>query len=172
MPLLTLNSGRVVAYAQDGEPRSNRVLLFFVGIFVVGSIKHSYPVVKDQGLYHVVVTLPGWGDASPVPPSSTFAKTLIGDITALFDHLYADTSNLKIRVAGASFGSVPTQVIYGASFDVFPLGRNVAGMMLLAPFCPPSASTRTTLNPSAGTTGSASALSPNISPFQASAPSL
>jgi len=26
------------------------------------------------------------------------------------------------------------QVIYGALFDVFPLGRSVAGMMLLAPF--------------------------------------
>ena len=136
MPLLTLDSGRVVAYEQDGDPRSNRVLLFFAGIFVTGSIKHSFPVVKDQGLHHVAVTLPGWGDASPVPPSSTFAKTLIGDITALLDHLYADTSNLKIYVAGGSFGSVPAQVIYGASFDIFPLGHNVAGMMLLAPFSP------------------------------------
>jgi hypothetical protein len=136
MPLLSLDSGRVVAYEQDGDPQSNRVLLFFAGIFVVGSIQHSYPVVKEQGLHHIAVTLPGWGNATPVPPSSTFAKTLIGDITALFDHLYADTSDLKIYVVGGSFGSVPTQIIYGAPFDVFPLGRNVAGMMLLAPFSP------------------------------------
>ena len=136
MPLLTLDSDRVVAYDQDGDPRSNRVLLFFAGIFTIGSIKHSFPVVKDQGLHHIAVTLPGWGDASPVPSSSTFAETIIGDITALFDHLYADTSNLQIYVVGGSFGSVPAQMIYGAPFDVFPLGRNIAGMMLLAPLSP------------------------------------
>jgi hypothetical protein len=136
MPILTLDSGRVIAYDQDGDPQSNRVLLFFAGIFTIGSIRYPLPVVKEKGLHHIAFTLPGWGDASPVAPSSTFAKTLIGDITALFDHLYADTSNLKIYVAGGSFGSVPAQVVYGASFDVFSLGRNVAGMMLLAPFSP------------------------------------
>ncbi|KAF9782861.1 hypothetical protein BJ322DRAFT_1073122 [Thelephora terrestris] len=136
MPLLTLDPGRVVAYHQDGDPQSNDVLLFFAGIFSIGSIKHTFPIVKEKGLHHVSFTLPGWGDASPVPPSSTFAETLIGDITALFDHLYTDKSNLKIYVAGGSFGTVPAQVIYGAPFDVFPLGRNVAGLMLLAPFSP------------------------------------
>ena len=136
MPLLTLDSGRVVAYEQDGDPQSNRVLLLFAGIFVVASVRHPLPVIKEQGLHRVAVTLPGWGEASPVPSSSTFAKTIIGDITALFDHLYADTSDLKIYVMGGSFGSVPAQVVYGASFDVFPLGRNVAGLVLLAPFSP------------------------------------
>ena len=136
MPLLTLDSGRVVSYAQDGDPNSNRVLLFFAGIFAVGSISHTHPVIKEQGLHHIAFTLPGWGDASPVPPSSTFAQTLLGDVTALFDHLYTDASNLKIYVVGGSFGSVPAQVIYGAPFDVFPLGRNVAGLMLLAPLSP------------------------------------
>lgn len=136
MPLITLDSGRVVAYEQDGDPKSNRVLLFFSGIFAVGSINHSFPVTKEQGLHHLAVTLPGWGDASPVPPSSTFAKTIIGDITALFNHLYTDTSNLQIYVLGGSFGSVPAQIVYGAPFDVFPLGRNVAGMMIMAPFSP------------------------------------
>lgn len=136
MPLLTLDSGRVIAYEQDGDTQSDRVLLFFAGIFAIGTIKYSFPVVKEKGMHHIAFTLPGWGDATPVPPSSTFAQTLIGDVTALFDHLYTDTSNLKIYVVGGSFGSVPAQVIYGASFDVFPLGRNVAGMMLLAPFSP------------------------------------
>ena len=136
MPLLTLDSGRVVAYEQDGDPHSNHVLLFFSGIFAVGTISYTFPVVKEKGLHHIAVTLPGWGDASPVPPSSTFPKTIIGDITALFNHLYADTSGLKIYVAGGSFGTVPAQIIYGASFDVFPLGRNVAGMIILAPFSP------------------------------------
>ena len=136
MPLLTLDSDRIVAYEQDGDLQSDRVLLFFAGIFAIGSIKYTFPVVREQGLHHIAVTLPGWGDTSPVPPSSTFAKTIIGDITALFDHLYADKSSLKIYVAGGSFGSVPAQVIYGASFDVFPLGRNIAGMILLAPFSP------------------------------------
>ena len=136
MPLLTLDSGRVVAYEQDGDLESDRVLLFFAGIFATGSIKYTLPVVKEKGLHHIAFTLPGWGDASPVPPSSTFAQTIVSDITALFDHLYTDTSNLKIYVVGGSFGSVPAQVIYGAPFDVFPLGRNVAGMMVLAPFSP------------------------------------
>ncbi|KAF9645686.1 hypothetical protein BDM02DRAFT_480309 [Thelephora ganbajun] len=136
MPLLTLDSGRVIAYDQDGDPESNNVLLFFAGIFTIGSIKYTFPVVKEKGLHHIAFTLPGWGDASPVPPSSTFAQTLIGDITALFGHLYTDTSNLKIYIAGGSFGTVPAQVTYGAPFDIFPLGRNVAGMILLAPFSP------------------------------------
>lgn len=136
MPLLTLGSGRVVAYEQDGDPQSDHVLLFFAGIFAVGSIGHTFPVVKEKGLHHIAFTLPGWGDASPVPPSSTFAHTVLGDIAALFDHLYTDTHNLKIYVVGGSFGTVPAQVVYGAPFDVFPLGRNVAGMMLLAPFSP------------------------------------
>ena len=136
MTLLTLNSGRVIAYEQDGDPQSNKVLLFFSGIFATGTIRYPSPVVKEKGLRHIALTLPGWGDASPVPPSSTFAQTIISDTTALFDHLYQDTKNLKIYVAGGSFGTVPAQVIYGAPFDVFPLGRNVAGMMLLAPFSP------------------------------------
>jgi len=136
MPLLTLDSGRVVAYEQDGDLKSDRVLLFFAGIFSIGSIKYTFPVVKEKGLHHIAFTLPGWGDASPVPLSSTFAQTLIGDVTGLFDHLYTDTSNLEIYVVGGSFGSVPTQIIYGASFEAFPLGRNVAGMMILAPFSP------------------------------------
>jgi hypothetical protein len=136
MVLLTLDSGRVIAYEQDGDPQSNHVLLFFAGIFAIGSIRYTLPVTKEKGLHHVAFTLPGWGDASPVPPSSTFAQTICGDITALFDHLYTDTSDLKIYVAGGSFGTVPAQVIYCASFEVFPLGRNVAGMMLLAPFSP------------------------------------
>jgi len=136
MHLLTLDSGRVVAYEQDGDFKNNRVLLFFAGIFAIGSINYSFPVVKEKGLHHIAFTLPGWGDATPVPPSSTFAQTLIGDVTALFNHLYTDTSNLEIYVVGGSFGSVPAQIVYGASFDVFPLGRNVAGMMLLAPFSP------------------------------------
>ena len=136
MTLLTLDSGRVVAYEQDGDPQSNRVLLFLAGIFAIGSIRHSLPVVKEKGLHHIALTLPGWGDASPVPPSSTFAQTILSDVTALFDHLYADTSSLNIYVVGGSFGTVPTQIIYGAPFDVFPLGRNVAGMMLLAPLSP------------------------------------
>lgn len=136
MPLLTLDSGRVIAYEQDGDLQSNQVLLFFAGIFAIGTIQHTFPIVKEKGLHHVAFTLPGWGDATPVPPSSTFAQTIISDIAALFNHLYNDTSNLKIYVAGGSFGTVPAQVVYGASFEVFPLGRNVAGMLLMAPFSP------------------------------------
>ena len=136
MQLLTLDSGRVISYEQDGDPRSNQVLLFFAGIFAVGSIKYSFPVVKEKGLHHVAFTLPGWGDATPVPPSSTFAQTILVDITALFNHLYTDTSNLEIYVGGGSFGTVPAQIVYGAPFEVFPLGRNIAGMILLAPFSP------------------------------------
>jgi len=55
MHLLSLNSGRVVAYDQDGDPRSNRVLSF-TGIFTIGSIQHTLHVVKERGLHHVLVT--------------------------------------------------------------------------------------------------------------------
>jgi len=61
MPSLSLDSGRVVAYEQDGDPQSNRVLLFFAEIFAIGSIQYTFPVVKEQGLHHAAVTYPDGG---------------------------------------------------------------------------------------------------------------
>jgi len=77
MPLLSLDSGRVVAYDQDGDSRSNRVLSF-AGIFTVASIQHTLPVVKNEGYTKSLsrkVELGCWestaGDGARIQDSST-----------------------------------------------------------------------------------------------------
>ena len=56
MLLLSSDFGRVVAYNQEGDSQSNRVLPSFAGILTVASIQHMLPVVKAQGLHYVAVT--------------------------------------------------------------------------------------------------------------------
>jgi len=70
--------------------------------------------------------LPGARRSRSTPPSHP------SDTTALIDI----KKGLKTYISGGSFGTVTAQMLYGASFDVFPLGRKVAGCMVLAPFSP------------------------------------
>jgi len=61
---------------------------------------------------------------------------LTEDMTALITYLHPDTTNLKLYIGGGSYGTVAAQILYGASYDVFPLGRKIAGLLLLAAFSP------------------------------------
>ncbi|KAJ7286301.1 hypothetical protein C8J57DRAFT_1287271, partial [Mycena rebaudengoi] len=65
-----------------------------------------------------------------------YVAALASDTTALINHLHPDTSHLRIYVAGGSYGTAPAQMLYGAPFDTFPLGRNVVGCVIMAPFSP------------------------------------
>ncbi|KIJ19542.1 hypothetical protein PAXINDRAFT_166661 [Paxillus involutus ATCC 200175] len=58
-------------------------------------------------------------------------------MTALLDHLYPDAERqIKLYVAGGSFGTVPAQMLYGAPYDKFPYGRSIAGVLLMGTISP------------------------------------
>ena len=65
-----------------------------------------------------------------------YASTLATDITALIDHLHPDIADLELYVARGSFRTVPAQILYGASYKVFPSGQNIATLLLIGAFTP------------------------------------
>ncbi|KAJ6618902.1 Alpha/Beta hydrolase protein [Mycena sp. CBHHK59/15] len=134
---LTLTDGRTLAYEDVGDQSSSLVILFFHGVFGIGSAPASLsPVFVEKRAHYIAPTLAGWGDSSPRSASMSYAVALTSDMTALIMHLHPNTSNLRIYVAGGSYGTVPAQILYGAPFDMFPLGRHVVGCFLAAPFSP------------------------------------
>ncbi|KAJ7286348.1 Alpha/Beta hydrolase protein [Mycena rebaudengoi] len=134
---LTLADGRTLAYEDSGDPTSSLVVLFFHGLMGVGSAPLALaPALVEKKAHYIAPTLAGWGNSSPRPSSMSYAAALTADTTALINHLYPDTSRLRIYVGGGSYGTVPAQVIYGAPFDVFPLGRHVFGCLIGAAFSP------------------------------------
>ena len=132
---LDLPGGRRIAYAENGNPSSSTLVIFFHGACFVGTADTpKYLLEKD--VHFVAPTLAGWGKSSPRSKDIPFHVGLASDTSALIDHLHPQKEGLKIYIAGVSFGTVPAQMLYGASFDIFPSGRNVAGCMVLAPFSP------------------------------------
>lgn len=136
---LQLEGGRVLAYAHTGNTSSNNVVIFLHGVFGVGRVnpKTIAPVFIEKGVHHLAPTLPGWGNSSPPPASTTFHDYLYEVITILVTHFHPDTSSIKLYISGGSYGTMAAQMLYGAPYDVFPLGRQIAGVMLIAPFSPP-----------------------------------
>lgn len=135
--LLPLSNDRVLAYSECGDLSSKTVIIFFHGMFGIGSATPS-PVLVKHGVHYVAPTLPGWGNSSSLPPSTPFLLGLAHDISALLRHLHldADDKDVKLYISGGSFGTVPAQMLYGASYDNFPYGRRIAGVMLGAPLSP------------------------------------
>ncbi|KAJ6531625.1 Alpha/Beta hydrolase protein [Mycena vulgaris] len=135
---LTLADGRTLAYDDIGNASSSFVVLFFHGLYGVGSASPALfsPALAEKNAHYITPTLPGWGNSSPRPSTPSFAVTLASDITELLNHLHPNAADLRIYVAGGSYGTVPAQMLYGASFDVFPLGRKISGCLLGAPFSP------------------------------------
>ncbi|KDQ64719.1 hypothetical protein JAAARDRAFT_202017 [Jaapia argillacea MUCL 33604] len=133
---LSLPDGRTLAYAEAGDPHSSDVLIFFHGTFGVGESASASSVVLEKGFHCVAPTLPGWGNTSPVPHGTPYNLCIISDITALVQHLHPDDPNLKLYYGGGSFGTVPAQMLYGAPYVDFPLGRHTHGMILIVPFSP------------------------------------
>lgn len=133
---LELSDGRTLAYAESGNSSSSTLVLYMHGMFTIGRASDS-KVLLEKDIHYIAPTLPGWGTSSPRNKDKSFALGLVSDITALIDHLHPHDLNLKIYVAGGSYGTVPAQMLYGAPFDVFPYGRYVAGCMLLGPISPP-----------------------------------
>ncbi|KAF9008908.1 hypothetical protein BDQ17DRAFT_1349174 [Cyathus striatus] len=62
---------------------------------------------------------------------------LASDITALINHLYPDKTSFQLYIAGGSYGTAAAQMLYGASYDIFPPGKYLRGCLLLAALSPP-----------------------------------
>ncbi|KAJ6470634.1 Alpha/Beta hydrolase protein [Mycena vitilis] len=134
---LTLADGRTLAYEDVGDPTSSLVVIFLHGAFGIGKAPNVLsPVLIEKKAHHITPTLAGWGFSSPRPTSRSYASVLASDMTELINHLHPNTDDLRIYIAGGSYGSIPAQMIYGAPFDAFPLGRRVVGCFLAAPFSP------------------------------------
>jgi len=133
---LDLPGGRCIAYAENGNPSSSTLVIFFHGACGVGTANTLQKYLLGKDVHFVAPTLAGWGKSSPRNKDIPFHVGLASDTSALIDHLYPLKEGLKIYIAGGSFGTIPAQMLYGASFDIFPSGRNVAGCLVLAPFSP------------------------------------
>lgn len=131
-----LPDGRTLAYSDTGKPTSSCLVIFFHGAFNVGKAHRTSQALVDQDVHYVAPTLAAWGKTSPRQKDVPYHVSLAADITALIEHLHPNDPNLKIYIAGGSFGTVPAQMLYGASFDIFPFGRCVIGCMILSPFSP------------------------------------
>jgi pimeloyl-ACP methyl ester carboxylesterase len=107
-----------------------------MALFGVGAVDTLQKYLVEKDVHFVAPTLAGWGKSSPRSKGIPFYVGLASDTTALIDHLHPVKERLKIYIAGGSFGTVPAQMLYGASFEVFPSGRNVVGCMVTAPLSP------------------------------------
>jgi pimeloyl-ACP methyl ester carboxylesterase len=134
--LLALPGGRTLAYAETGNASSSTVVLYLHGAFTVGTARRLPPAILERGAHYIAPTLPGWGNSSAVPRGVAYATNLASDITALINHLHPNISDLKLYIAGGSFGTVPAQMLYGASYEVFPLGRKISALLLLGACTP------------------------------------
>ncbi|GJE84489.1 AB hydrolase-1 domain-containing protein [Phanerochaete sordida] len=135
--LLLLPDGRTVAYATSGNASSTDVVIFFHGVFGVGIAPATLaPALRERGVHYVAPTLPGWGNTSSTPSGTPFHEQLYRDTTAIIEHLHPNADDLQLYLSGGSFGTVAAQILYGAPYEKFPLGRHIRGMLLLAPFSP------------------------------------
>jgi pimeloyl-ACP methyl ester carboxylesterase len=134
---LELSDGRTLAYSESGNSSSSTLVLFLHGLFSIGVSSNPSKVFLEKNIHSIHPTLPGWGASSPRNKDQPYPVNIASDITALIDHLHPHDLNLKIYIAGGSFGTIPAQMLYGAPFDIFPYGRYLAGCMLLAPLSPP-----------------------------------
>jgi len=134
---LSLPEGRTLAYAHAGDPNGREIVLFFHGVFGVGAINILAPIVVERKAHYISPTLPGWGNSSVPSKSKPYHVSLCDDITALLTHLHPDTEGLRIYIGGGSFGTVIAQILFGASYELFPYGKYIVGMLLAAPFSPP-----------------------------------
>ncbi len=133
--ILDLPDGRILAYSDIGEPSSSCLVIFFHGVFNVGSATRLGKVLSDR---HVRCPDAFWlGEILPLRDKSVlYDVALAADITALIEHLHPGDPALKIYLTGGSYGTVPAQILYGAPFDIFPFGDRVMGCMVLGLISP------------------------------------
>lgn len=134
--ILPLSNNRHIAYTHNGPVTSRTVVIFFHGLFSVGSAHRIPAPCQELGVHWIAPTLPGMGNSSTRDPSIPYHVTLAKDITALLAYLYPTDDFDTLYLLGGSFGTVPTQMLYGASYELFPPGRKIAASVLVAGFSP------------------------------------
>ena len=141
--ILLLPNNRQLHYAAAGRSSSSIVVLFFSGYLSIGTASNStLPTpLAEAGAHYVAPTIPGNGESSSTPRGIRYHTNLAKSITALLEELHPSDGSKgnaieKLYLSGGSYGSVQAQMLYGAPHELFPYGRKVAGMLLLAPFSP------------------------------------
>lgn len=133
---ISLSDDRLLAYTEQGDTNSDKILIFFHGVFGIGTASDDKKIYKEMGYHSIAPTLPGWGNSSPWPenqPISNYPK----DIHQLLSSLKkSDNKRLRITVAGGSYGSVFAQICFGTSVDIMPEIIYVESLIVLSGFSP------------------------------------
>lgn len=134
--ILHLPGGRQLAYAHNGPPKSRTIVIFFSGLMSVGNAADVPGPCRELGVHWISPTLPGMGNSSIRNVTEPYHAALSRDMAALLEHLYPTSAFDAIYLAGGSYGTVQAQMLYGASYELFPAGRKIVGCILLAGFSP------------------------------------
>ncbi|KAJ3250476.1 hypothetical protein HK103_003479 [Boothiomyces macroporosus] len=128
--------GRTVAYDDNGDRASNRIVVFYSGTLSVGVADLSSKYLTERGIHYIAPTMPGYGETSEPLSGVSFLRTVASDLTAILQDLHPNTKDLELYICGGSFGTIIAQMIYGAEADIFPAADQIKGMLLLAAFPP------------------------------------
>ena len=134
--ILILPDGRNLAYAHNGPTASRTVVLFFPGLFSVGSAPRIPEPCREIGAHWIAPTLLGMGNTSTRDSTIPYHVCLARDITALLRHLYPTNDFDTLYISGASYGTIPAQMLYGANYELFPAGRKIAGCLSIVGLSP------------------------------------
>lgn len=134
--ILKLPDGRQLAYAHNGPADSRTIVIFFSGLFSVGTAYSVPEPCKEINAHWIAPTLAGFGESSSRDTNVPYDVTLARDICALLSHLYPTDAYDAIYVSGGSLGTVQAQMLYGAPYERFLPGRKIVGCVLLSGFSP------------------------------------
>lgn len=91
--------------------------------------------MERLGAHFISPTPTGMGLTSPRPSSIPYHTNLIADIRALLEHTHPDGID-ALYLGGGSYGTAMAQMLYGAPYDLFPHGRSIKALLLMAGFSP------------------------------------
>jgi pimeloyl-ACP methyl ester carboxylesterase len=134
--ILHLPNGRQLAYARNGPPTSRTLVLFFSGIMSVGIASDVPKSCREIEAHWIAPTLPGMGNTSTRDETVPYHVGLATDMNALLSHLYPTGAFDTLYIAGGSYGTAPAQMLYGASYELFPAGRKIVAGLLIAGVSP------------------------------------
>jgi hypothetical protein len=132
---IQLPDGRQLVYAENGNPNSKIVVLFFSGYLSVGTVFNIPEPLRELDVHYIAPTLPGNAEASAIK-DVPYNVGICQDATEILAKHHPLGTIEKLYIGGGSYGTVPAQMLYGAPYDLFPYGRNISGLLLLAGFSP------------------------------------
>ncbi|CAF3041690.1 unnamed protein product [Rotaria socialis] len=131
-----LSDGRQLAYTEQGDTDSNKIIIFFHGAFCVGDCSNENDCYQEIEYHFIMPTLPGWGNSSSWPKNQPISN-YPNDVHQLLSSLKKNNNkNLRIVVAGGSYGSVYAQICFSTSTDIMPEVTHVQSLIVLSGFSP------------------------------------